>query len=146
MKSGITKVSTRPELFPGPEVIGWILSKVYARGVIMYNVEDKGFSSFTPAFIEKDYILPPSEVSMTTDWVKGLTLNYMATTKMMVAEGNTFRHKQSREYETAHLRTPYRMIVLMLNRIFGRADKISYKFGWIPLIYHVAEGYSFQLV
>ena len=56
----------------------------------------------------------------------------------MVAEGKNFTHKQSGEYETAHLRTPYRMVVLMLNRIFGRADGISYKFWWIPLIYHVA--------
>ena len=75
---------------------------------------------------------------MTTDWVKGLKLNYIATTKMMVAEGKTFRHKQSREYETAHLHTPYRMVVLMLNRIFGRADGRSYNFRWIPMIYHVS--------
>ena len=53
LKLGITKVSTRLEHFPCPEVIGWILSKVDARGMIMYNVEDKGFASFTPTFIEK---------------------------------------------------------------------------------------------
>ena len=57
---------------------------------------------------------------------------------MMVDEGNNLRHKKSREYETSHIRTPYIMVVLMLNRIFGRADDRSYKFGWIPLIYHVA--------
>ena len=88
----------------------------------MYDVEDKGFASFTPSFIAKAYNLPPLEVSITNDWVKILTLDYMATTKMMVAEGKTFQHKQSWEYETSHLRTPYKMVVLMLNRIFGRAD------------------------
>ena len=55
LRSGITKVSTRPELFPCSEVIGWILSKADAKGMIMYNVEDKGFSSFTPAFIAQAY-------------------------------------------------------------------------------------------
>ena len=75
---------------------------------------------------------------MTTEWVKILKFDCIATTKMMVAEGKTFRHKQSEEYETAHLRTPYRMVVLMLNRIFRRVDGRTYKFGWIPLIYHVA--------
>ena len=30
------------------------------------------------------------------------------------------------------------MVVLMLNRIFDRDDGRTYKFGWIPLIYHVA--------
>ena len=134
LKYGITKVSTRPYIFPCPEFIGWILSKVDTVGMIMYDVENKGFASFTPTFIEKTYSLPPSEVSMTTDWVKGLTLDYMAATKMMVAEGKTFQHKQSEEYETAHLHTPYRMIALTLNRIFDRANGRYYKFGWIPLI------------
>ena len=69
LKSRITKVSTRLEIFPCLEVIGWILSKANARGIIMYNVEDKRFSSFTPAFIAKAYSPPPLEVSMTTDWV-----------------------------------------------------------------------------
>ena len=55
---------------------------------------------------------------MTTEWVKSLNLDYVATTKMRVVEGKNFRHKQSGEYETAHLRTPYRMIALMLNMIF----------------------------
>ena len=60
-------------------------------------MEDKGFASFTPAFIAKSYSLPPSEVNLTTDWVKILTLDYMATANMMVDEGNTFWHKKSRE-------------------------------------------------
>ena len=62
----------------------------------------------------------------------------MATAKMMVAEGKNLWHKQSWEYETSHVRKPYKMVVLMLNRIFGRADESSYKFVWIPLIYHVS--------
>ena len=67
LKYGITKVSTRAYIFPFLEVIGWILSKVDAMGMIVYNVEDNRFSSFTPPFVAKAYNLPPSEVSMTTD-------------------------------------------------------------------------------
>ena len=74
---------------------------------------------------------------MTIVWVKGLTLEYSAVPKMMVAKGKTLRYKASRKYEAAHLCTPYRMVVLRLNRIFGRADGSAYKFGWIPLVYHV---------
>ena len=135
LRSGITKVSTRPDIFPCAEVIEWILPKVDAAGMVMNNVEDKGFASFTPRFIAKAYNLPPSEISMTTEWVKKLKFDYIATTKIMVAEGNIFKNKQSEEYETPHLCTPYRLVVLMLNRIFDRADGRTYKFGWIPLIY-----------
>ena len=67
LRSGITKVSTRPEMFPCAEVIRWILPKVDAAGMIMNNVENKGFASFTPASIAKAYNLPPSKVNMTTD-------------------------------------------------------------------------------
>ena len=55
---------------------------------------------------------------MTTEWVKNLKFDYIGTTRMMVAEGKTFRKKQYGEYEIVNLRTPYRMVVLMLNRIF----------------------------
>ena len=66
LRSGITKVSTRPEMFPCAEVIGWIMSKVDATRMMMNNMEDKGFASFTHAFITKAYNLPMSKISMTT--------------------------------------------------------------------------------
>ena len=59
-RSRITKVSTRKELFPFAKVIGWILSKDDAKRMIMYNVEDKWFSSFTPTFVAKAYSFPTS--------------------------------------------------------------------------------------
>ena len=52
--------------------------------------------------------------------------------------GTQFRMKPSREYETANLRTPYRLLALMLNWIFGRANGKIYKISWVPLIYFVA--------
>ena len=71
-------------------MIGWILSKADAKGMIMYNVEDKGFASFTPAFIAKAYNLPVAEVSMTNDWLNSLTVDYIGCAKMMTMEGNSF--------------------------------------------------------
>ena len=67
LRSGITKVSTRPELFLCAEVISWILPKAEASDMIMYNVEGKGFASFTPTYISKAYSLLAPEVSMMND-------------------------------------------------------------------------------
>ena len=53
--------------------------------MIMNNVEDEGFASFTSEFIAKAYNLPPSEISLTTKWVKNLKFDYVDTTNMMVA-------------------------------------------------------------
>ena len=57
---------------------------------------------------------------------------------MMIIDEFFFRNKHLGEYETTHLKTPYRLIVLLLNKIYGRADGRFYKFGWIALIYHIA--------
>ena len=104
----------------------------------MNDTQNKYFTSFTPTFLSTAYSLPEKEVSVTTKWVKGLKFDYTAKARMMMIDGKIFRNKQSREYETAHLKTPYRLIVLLLNKIYGRADGRFYKFGWIALIYHIA--------
>ena len=62
-----------------------------AGGMIMYNVEDNGFASFTPTFIAKFYSFPVSEVSMTNDWINSLTIDYVGCAKMMMTEGKSFR-------------------------------------------------------
>ena len=84
------KASRIPELFPFSEVIGWVLSKADAKGVIMYNVEDRGYASFTPAFKAKSYNFLVSEVSMTNDSLNSLTINYIGCVKMMTMEGKSF--------------------------------------------------------
>ena len=38
LRSNLTKVSTRPKIFPCVEVIGWILPRVDAIRMIMNNV------------------------------------------------------------------------------------------------------------
>ena len=56
----------------------------------------------------------------------------------MVVPGKNFWTRPSGEYDTTTLRTPYRFIALMLNRIFGRAQGKSFKLGWVPIIFSVA--------
>ena len=134
-----------PDLLPFSEVIGWILSKANAGGMIMYNVEDKGFASFTTTFIAKEYRFHISEFSMTTCWINRLTIDYVGCIRVVMEEGNWFRQRASGEYETTSLHTSYRLATLMLNMIFNRDDGIFYNIGWKPLIYHVTmEGTIFN--
>ena len=96
-------------------------------------------------FISKTYILPEVEISVTIDWVMSLKFDYTTTVKGMMTEGKTFIHKQSGEYETTNLRTPFRIVALMLSRLYGRFDGNMYNFGWIPLMYYVVmEGTVFN--
>ena len=113
----------------------------------MYNVEEKVFSSFTLTYLSQAYNFPVSEVNLTNDWINSLTIDYIGCAKMMMTKGKSFWHRESVEHETSSLRTPYRLVALMLNRIFGKDDVRFYKIGWIPLMYHVTmEGTIFNWV
>ena len=120
------------------EVIGWILPRVDPTAMLMNNTKNKASTSFTPAFLAAAYSLPKREVSLTKESVKVLNFEYTTKSRMMMIDGKTFGNKQSGEYETTHLKTPYRLIVLLLNKSYGRVDGRFYKFGWIALIYHIA--------
>ena len=143
LRFGLTKIPTRPKVFPCVEFIDWIFPKIDMVGKIINDEEGKPIASFAPTFISKAYSLPEVEISVTIDWVKSLKLDYKTTVKGMMIERKTFRHKKSREYETTNLRTPFRIVALMLSRVYGRSDGKMYNFGWIPLMYYVAMDGTF---
>ena len=58
---------------------------------------------------------------MIEDWLKAIKMDLVETLKRMLVPGKNFRTRTTREYDTATLRTLYRFISLMLNRIFRRA-------------------------
>ena len=67
--------------------------KIYIVGMMTNDEEGNHVSSLSPAFISTSYSLPEMEISVTTQWVRSLKFDYIATANMMVAKGNTFRHK-----------------------------------------------------
>ena len=64
---------------------------------------------------------------MTDEWVRNVNLDVFECAKQMMVAGKQLRQKATNEYETANLRTPYRIIDLMLSRIFGRENGKFYK-------------------
>ena len=75
---------------------------------------------------------------MIDKWIKDLNLDVFDYVKRTMLTRKQFLYKALREHETANLCTPYRLIGLMLNSIFGREKGKIYKISWIPIIYHVA--------
>ena len=107
------------ELFPCSEVNGWILPQTNPTSRIIYDIKGEDFASFFPAYITLDYKLPPTQVMMTNDWIKGINIDLWVYAKRMVVPGKQLRYKESEEYESQSLRTPFKIISLMLNIIFG---------------------------
>ena len=53
IRSGLTKIATRLEVFPYAEVIGFLLPKIETVGMIINYEEGNPNVSFAPAFISK---------------------------------------------------------------------------------------------
>ena len=84
------------------------------------------------------YHLPEAQVYLTEDWLQAIRMDQVETLKRMLMRRKNFRTRLTGEYDIASLRTPYRFITLMLNRIFGRAHGKSFKLEWVPIIFYVA--------
>ena len=113
------KVAMRPEIFPCAEVIGWILPRVNVTKMILSNTEGKNYAAYSTAYVSQAYKLPTLQSYLKEEWLKGLDLDILDNVRRMMVHGNHFRTRPSEEYETAHLRTPYRLIALMLSGSFG---------------------------
>ena len=79
LRSRLTKIATRPEVFPCAEVIEWLFPKLDTVGMIINDEERKPITSFAPTFISKAYSLPEVEISVRTEWVKSLMFDSTTT-------------------------------------------------------------------
>ena len=144
------KIATRPEIFPCSEVIGWILPRADVTTMILENVDKQGYAAYSPGYVSLAYHLLEAQVYLTKDWLKAIKMDLVETLKRMLIPGKNFRTRTTGEYDTASLRTPYRFISLMLNRIFERAHSKIFKLEWVPIIFYVATqvllGFYTQLV
>ena len=84
------------------------------------------------------YKFPTPQNYLTEGWLKDLNLDVVEIVKRMIILGKNFRTRPSGEYETASLCTQYKLIALMLNMIFGRANGNNFKIGWVLVIFFVA--------
>ena len=137
-RSSLMKISTRPELFPCSEVIGWIRSRVDVTTMILENVDKQGYATYSPGYVALAYHFLEAQIFLTEDWMRNIRMDLVETLKRMLMPRINFRTRPMGEYDTASLRTPYKFIALMLNRIFGRAHGKSFKLEWMPIIFYVA--------
>ena len=106
--------------------------------MILSNVDKQGYTTYSPGYVSLAYHLLEAQVYLTEDRLKKINLDLVETLKRMLVASKSFKTRPSGEYDTATLRTPYRFIALMLNRIFGRAHGKSFKLGWVPIVFYVA--------
>ena len=106
--------------------------------MLIGNVEGQGYAAFSPGYVALSYHLPVPQIFISDAWLDNIKMDLIETLKRMLLLGKLYRHRATREYDTASLRAPYRFIALMLNRIFRRVHGRLFKFQWIPIMFRVA--------
>ena len=66
-RSALMRVSTRPELFPCSNVIGWILPRADVKTMILENVDKQGYDAYSPGYVALAYHLPEAHVYLNED-------------------------------------------------------------------------------
>ena len=99
-------------------MINWILPKADVTKMILSNVDGQGFVAYSPTYVSQACKLP-AHIYLTEKWLKELDLDILDNVQRMMVPGKQFRTRPSREYETTNLWTPYKLLALMLDRIFG---------------------------
>ena len=116
----------------------WILPREDVTTMILENIDKQGYVAYSPGYVSLAYHLPEAQVYLTKDFLKAIKMDLVETLKRMLVPGKNFRTRLSGEYDTVTLRTPYRFISMMLNRIFGSAHGKSFNLEWVPIIFYVA--------
>ena len=81
------KFSTRMELFPCSEVIGWILPKADTIKMILSNVVGQGFVAYSPTYVAQAYNISTPQIYLTEKWLKEIDFNIVdSVQRMMVPE------------------------------------------------------------
>ena len=93
----LMNIATRPELFPCSEVIGWILPCEDVTTMILANVDQQGYVSYSPGYVSLAYHLPEAQVYLTEDWLKEINLDLVETLKRMLIPRRSFKTRPSRE-------------------------------------------------
>ena len=106
--------------------------------MILENTTKQGYAAYIAAYVSIAYHPPSPQVYLMESWLKEVGMDLVETVKRMMIPRNNFRTIPLGEYDTSTLHAPYRFIVLMLNKIFGRENGKSFKIGWIPIIFFVA--------
>ena len=83
-RSSLMKITTRPELFPCSEVIGWILPQAYVTTMILENVERQGYAAYSPGYVALAYHLPEAQVFLSDDWLNNIRMDLVETLKNML--------------------------------------------------------------
>jgi hypothetical protein len=153
VQSGMHLVATRPRLLPYYDMIRWALDHIDLPTRTIISDQWTTVGTFRPDHIQTMYKLPATaeytyNAEFLEDFKKKECEQYDKTMpsliKDWVSRSATFRANDKGVYSIALLEPHYMYVAMMTCRLFGREDTSHFYISWVPLIFRVAEGCSFN--
>jgi hypothetical protein len=153
VQSGMHLVATRPRLLPYYDMIRWALDHVDLPTRTIINDRRTTVGTFRPEHIQSMYKLPATSEyiygnEFLEEFKKKECVEYDKTMpgliKDWVSRPATFRANDKGVYSISSLEPQYMYVAMMTCRLFRREDTAHFYIQWVPLIFRVAEGSSFN--
>jgi hypothetical protein len=153
VQSGMHLVAARPRLLPYFDMIRWALDHIDLPSRTIVNDRRDIIGTFRPEHIQAMYKLPAaSEFIFGKEFFaefKEKECNEFDKTmpgliKDWVSRSSSFRVNSEGIYSISSLEPNYRYVAMMTCRLFGSEDTAHFYVQWVPLIFRVAEGCSFN--
>jgi hypothetical protein len=153
VQSGMHLVATRPRLLPYYDMIRWALDHIDLPTRTIISDRWNTVGTFKPDHIQTMYKLPTTAEYTYNDefleeFKKKECEQYDKTMpgliKDWISHPATFRANDKGVYSITSLEPHYMYVAMMTCRLFGREDTTHFYIAWVPLIFRVAEGCSFN--
>jgi hypothetical protein len=147
------KVAAKPRLLPYYDMIRWALDHVDIPSRTIINEQKVIVGTFRPENLQTMYKLPPtSDFTYNAEFLEGFkqkeckqyTQILSDLIKDWVSHSAKFRADNNGIYSISSLEPQFKYVELMTCILYRREDTTHYFLPWVPLIYTVAEGSSFD--
>jgi hypothetical protein len=147
------KVAARPRLLPYYDMIRWALDHVDIPTRTIISEQNVTIGTFRPENLQTMYKLPPtSDFTYNAEFLEGFkqkeceqyTKILSDLIKDWVSHPSKFRADNNGIYSISSLEPQFKYVAMMTCRLYGREDTMHFFLPWVPLMYTVAEGSSFD--
>ena len=153
VQSGMHLVATRPRFLPYYDMIRWALDHIDLPSRTIVNDRRAMVGTFRPEHIQSMYKLPSTyEYTYGAEFLEEFKekecIQYDKTMPGLIKDWVSctakFRVNDQGIYSIASLEPQYKYVAMMTCRLFGREDTSHFFVAWVPLMFRVAEGFSFN--
>jgi hypothetical protein len=153
VQSRMHRVAARPRLLPYYDMVRWALDHVDIPTRTIMNEQRVTIGTFRSEHLQTMYKLPTTSdhtygAEFLEEFKEKECEQYDKTMSSLIKDwvSNTakFRADTHGIYSIASLEPQYRYVAMMTCRLYGKEDTSHFFLAWVPLMFRVAEGCSFN--